>query len=500
MKFKKALAFLLAAQMLLVSTVSCSETTDEKETSGTETTSNTNAATPNETTEGETTSDSRTSIPDNLPDMTFDGKSFRVMTTSSKEYQFVSEELTGEGTNDAVHDRNLRIEDRFDVKIESVLDDYPYDTIDKYVTSGTNAAELVDHFQYKAYVPISKGNYLDWNTIPYINQEQPWWNKASNEGATINGKLYCIVGDLSITSMQFTYAMFFNMDLMEQYGYPSDTLYNTVLEGNWTLDKLIEVASTVYADNNGDGIENEGDTFGYAYWNFHGTDVWVTAMGEHITSLDNNELTITLGTEKVFSALEKLNTFIHSTTGAHLYKDEALGRAEFIGGHVGIQNLMFDDCYSYLRDMEAPYGVLPYPKYDTAQEDYYTNSMDQFSVFGTPKTLPAEDYEFLGIMMEVLNAESYKTVYPAFYDTALKGKYSEDAATAQMIDLIMAGRKFEFSFQFGEYLSTLPYMFRNCLYNNSSDLASTIQKNKKAISKKLKELYTFYADEGTAEE
>ena len=82
----------------------------------------------------------------------------------------------------------------------------------------------------------------------------------------------------------------------------------------------------------------------------------------------------------------------------------------------------------------------------------------------------------------------YKTVYPEFYDAALKGKYSEDTTTAEMIDLIMAGRVFEFSFQFGEYLASLPYMFRNCLFSNSTDLASTLQKNKKALNKKLNKI------------
>jgi len=156
---------------------------------------------------------------------------------------------------------------------------------------------------------------------------------------------------------------------------------------------------------------------------------------------------------------------------------------------------MFDDCYSTLRDVEFAYGVLPYPKYDEEQPGYYTNSMDQHSVFGTPKTLPEGDYEFVGIMMEVLNAETYKTVYPEFYDAALKGKYSEDTATAEMIDLIMDGRVFEFSFQFGEYLSSLPYMFRNCLYNNDTNLSSSLKKVQKSLKKKLQEMYSFYADE-----
>ncbi len=252
--------------------------------------------------------------------------------------------------------------------------------------------------------------------------------------------------------------------------------------------------SMVYEDNNVDGVENEGDTFGYAYWNYHGTDVWVTAIGEHPTVFENGELKVTLGTEKVFSALEKVINLVYNTTGAKKFTDENLGRSEFIAGRIGIMPLMFDDCYSALRDMEFAYGVLPYPKYDEAQTNYYTNSMDQLSVFGIPKTLPAEDYEFVGIITEVLNAETYKTVTPVYYDTALKDRYSQDRETAEMIDLIMNGRVYEFSFQFGESLANLPYMFRNQLYNNSTDLASTLKKSEKALNKKLKQLYTYYDD------
>ena len=95
-------------------------------------------------------------------------------------------------------------------------------------------------------------------------------------------------------------------------------------------------------------------------------------------------------------------------------------------------------------------------------------------------------------MMEALNAESWKTVYPAFYDTALKNKYSEDATTAQMIDLIMDGRVYEFSFQFGEYLQSLPYMFRNQLYSGQNNLASTLQKSQKQLNKLLEKVYAMY--------
>ncbi len=496
MKSKRFLAFLLAAQMLLVT--ACSETpenTDDTSAPAAETPAVTGETTPAETERELTDLEKRAAIPDNLPERSYDGKAFRVMTTDSKEYQFRVEELTGESTNDAVYNRNLLVEDRFDAKIETVLDPAPYSSIDALVLSGVNSVELVDHFEYKAYVPISHGNYLDWNKIPMIDQNQPWWNKVSNDASTINGKLYCIVGDLSITGMRYTYAMFYNMDLMEDYGYSSDTMYGYVKEGTWTIDKLTEVASSIHADNNGNGKDDAGDTFGFAYWRYYGNDVWVTAVGENVTSMENGQLVISLGTEKVFDTLNKLITLVYETPGAHKYEDENEGRAEFTSGNIAIQPLLFDDCYSRLRNVEFSYGILPFPKYDEAQTAYHTISMDQHSVFGTPKTLPEDSYEFVGIMMEVLNAETYKTVYPEFFDAALKGKYSEDAVTAEMIDLIMAGRVFEFSFQFGEYLSNLPYMFRYCLYENNPNLASKLKMVQKPIQKQLEKLYSFYTDE-----
>ena len=215
-------------------------------------------------------------------------------------------------------------------------------------------------------------------------------------------------------------------------------------------------------------------------------------MGESITKYENGELVVTLGSEKVSNALDKVIALVYETPGAFRFSDETHGRNEFIAGRIAVMPMMFEDCYGPLRDMEYTYGVLPYPKYDEAQAEYYTNSMDQHSVFGVPKTLPEDRYDFVGILMEALNAESYKTVYPAFYDTALKNKYTEDPVTAKMIDLIMDGRVYEFSFQFGEYLSNLPYMFRYELYNGQNNLASTLQKSRKPINKKLEALYKMY--------
>ena len=489
MKPKRLTAMLLAA-LLFLSAAACSNAPENSDPAS-EVPSADEAGT-EAPAEAEDPMTSRLSIPDNLPDVKFNGQEYRVLTTDSKEYQFRVEELTGEVTNDVIFNRDKTVEERFDMAIGTVISGAPYNEILNFVNAGTNECELVDHFEYKAYTPIQKGCYLDWNTIPHIDQSQPWWNTDSNAGSTINGKLFCIVGDLSVTAMQFTYAMFFDMDLTEQYGYSASDLYGTVFEGRWTLDELRNVCGSIWTDLNTNGKSDDGDVLGYAYWNYHGTDVWVTAMGETITKYEDGQIVVTLGSEKVSNALDKVIALVYETPGSYRFSDETHGRNEFIAGRIAVMPMMFEDCYGPLRDMEYAYGVLPYPKYDEQQERYYTNSMDQHSVFGVPVTLPADEYEFMGIVTEVLNAESYKTVTPAFYDIALKNKYTEDPVTAQMIDLIMDGRIYEFSFQFGEFLSNLPYMFRYELYNGQNNLASTLKKNQKAINKRLEQIYKCY--------
>ena len=145
--------------------------------------------------------------------------------------------------------------------------------------------------------------------------------------------------------------------------------------------------------------------------------------------------------------------------------------------------------------MEDKYGILPLPKFDENQEGYHTNAWDQFSVFGIPLTIADADKDMTGIIFEALCAESYKTVFPAYYDQALKSRYSAEPATAEIIDLIMAGRKLEFTFQFGEQLSSLPYLFRQMLGSNSTDIASTYKTRQKALNKVMEKMIGTYIED-----
>jgi len=293
------------------------------------------------------------------------------------------------------------------------------------------------------------------------------------------------------------------MDLMEDFGYDAETLYNLVWDGEWTLDKLIEMTSELWIDD-GDGEADKDDQFGYGspisgrnaetgeVGNACRTIPWITALGERAITVgeDRKSLVTTLGTESMYQSLEKLVNFHNATKGANKFARDD----DFVNGNVGIYTAKFDIFFSRSEDINFSAGVLPMPKANTAQEKYLSAPDTFFTMFGVPITLEQEDYEFVGIMMEVLNAESWKTVYPAYYDEALKGRFSTDENMAKMIELITDSRVYEYGILCAQWLHLwkLPYMICYCISDNNIDLASQLAEGEDWIHDSYVTILSFF--------
>ena len=78
------------------------------------------------------------------------------------------------------------------------------------------------------------------------------------------------------------------------------------------------------------------------------------------------------------------------------------------------------------------------------QEGYYTNADDKFHIFSAPKTI--SDPEFLGMIYEALCAESYRRVYPAYYDTAMSLRFMQDPESREMLDMMFEVLAFDYSY------------------------------------------------------
>ncbi len=526
MKLKKTIAFLLAVQMLLVSLAACDQE-EANETNAPETVpveTNAPETLPPETAAPETevpeTEFDRRSVSDDLPEITFNGKDFRFIVEEQDAYQVYSEDDSGVGLDAEIYLRNKRVEDRFDVKI-SYFDSniQAQDRMVVYCQADAHVAEVCAFPQQMGNTPLVYGCWTNWLDLPHMNFDQPWWNRQSIENMTINGYLHNISGDLSLTSMAMTWCMAVNTDLMEDWGYTADALYDIVWNGEWTLDKMIEITSEMWEDTNGDGERNDGDIFGFGTplysevgpylgngLEYYGTFYvpWVTAIGEHsfVVNEDKTALVNVLGTEKVYAALEKMMNFHHNTVGTKLDMIDK----DFADGNVGMYTTKFHYFYLNSGNLEFTTGIMPLPKYDTEQETYITCPDNIFTMFGLPSTLPKEDYEMVGVVMEALNAESWKTVMPAYYDAALKGRYSTDAPMAKMIELIAETRIYEYAplcIQFMPDFKKLPITFNLLLNANNTDLASILAEGHDRIEEGLAGLFVFYdivREDGTGQE
>ncbi len=510
MKQKRITAFLLAAELLLMSMTACGKESPE-ETTAPATDSAETAAPLAEETEAEMDAAKadpyadRINVDDGLPEMTFDGHDFRFLVDEKYAYQLYSEDDSGVGVNAEIYSRNKRVEERFDIKISYMdsLGKESQDLLVTYAQVGEHIAEVCAYEQYMGNTPAIYFCWENWVNIPYLNFDQPWWNKESIDNLTINGYVFNIAGDLSLSAIQMTWCLAVNSNLMEDWGHPMETLYNLVWNGEWTIDKLIEITASLWDDKNGNGNADEGDWFGFGSpvgirhpedrGRFNENVIpWITAIDEHPITVgeDKRSLTETLGTEKVYSALEKLVNFHNNNNGVNMDAEVDL----FSKGEIGIYTARFDVFVTDLHDSDFTAGILPLPKYDTAQENYITSPDSYFTMFGVPVTLPQEDYDLEGVIMEALNAESWKTVYPAYYEYALRGRYSADENMARMIELIADSRIYEYAPLCGQSLNNakLHTLMCVCIDENNTDLASILAENDHFTKRALAEILVFF--------
>jgi len=141
-----------------------------------------------------------------------------------------------------------------------------------------------------------------------------------------------------------------------------------------------------------------------------------------------------------------------------------------------------------MRDMVGDYGIVPYPLYDESQENYITYN------FGTAFMsilLSAPDPEMSAVILEALNAENYKSVAPAYLDVALKGKYSRDDNTAEMLDLILDTTRFDFAFVNESSIGIAYWMFDQ-ITDKKESITSVWESSRKGFETKLSNLLDTY--------
>ena len=134
--------------------------------------------------------------------------------------------------------------------------------------------------------------------------------------------------------------------------------------------------------------------------------------------------------------------------------------------------------------MKDAYGILPLPKFDEEQAFYRTSSRNTHNSFSMPVT--CADPDTAGAVLEALSSSNHEKVLPAYFETALKTKYSRDDDSARMYDLIRESMFLDFGYTYcnatGNAIATV---FRGAF--NGNRVASLLASNKEVLETTLRD-------------
>ncbi len=418
-------------------------------------------------------------IEDELPVKDYGGEQFMVAMASNMMYQF-DENANDARTGEAIAEWIMYVDEIYNIEFTVVQQNYlnVYTDVNNLALAGDTTYDLVGGQCYRVYTAAQlKGFYQNWKNVPYINLETDCWNQNINDTMTLGGTLIGLTGSLGLSSVQYTMATYFNYDLVEKYGYPAETLYGMVYDHEWTFDALYTIAQNAWEDLNNDEQPSTGDIFTFASGTGNSYDHWLYSTGyEIINKTDDGTMTIAMVSDFTTGVLSKLLSF-YELNGVHRYdiygQDTATNeRIEFRDGRLLFVASTFESTYSAYGNVSFSYGILPHPLWNDEQKEYCTNINDQFAVYCAPNYIRDERQERLGLIVQFMAQECRRDIYPEYYDSVLKGRYSKEADTAAMVDLIAANVHFDFSQMYGEYLDRIPYIFRDLLMAGNSNLAS----------------------------
>ena len=387
-----------------------------------------------------------------LPERDFEGYTFNILNYDPTVLTWLVTELTaeeenGETINDAIFARNSKIEEKFNVKINEtrVNSSGNVETqAKKLIAAGAEDFDLYMTVLENTMALATQGLLVDYNTIPYINLDAPYWDQDLKRDLSYNNKIFLMDGDFDLTHYSAVIALFFNKQIAKDYNL--DDPYQLVNEGKWTMDAFYNMAKDVTKDIDGNGKWTHEDLYGYMSLNFLIVPTWLEAAGERVISKDaDGKAILSVNTGRFGDVFTKMVDICYS--GNLLYDADAKGdhRKQDIM-FPGNKTLFWNELVQWskiLREMDSDFGILPNPKFDEAQESYHSYVQNP-QVMAVPTT--TADLERTGILLEALCAESRRVVVPAYYESMLKTKIARDNDSQTMLDIMFGNRRYDLGF------------------------------------------------------
>ena len=449
--FKKILSFILLLLITVPVTVSCADTgTSNKQTSQADT----------ETTEVYQSAEEEDPLIPVINDYisslakgyNFAGETFTYFGTG---WQAPSkEEETGDVMSDAYYFRQREIEETFELTWHNAFTEGNGDPefnatvemVKQDVLAGVGAYDAAYGIDMHCQLLLINDALYDVSVFEKLDFDREWWPDGFEEDYSIAGAMYFLSGPIVSSFFQDGSSVVFNKQVAEDYGI--DGLYDLVKSGEWTFDKMFEIASAVPENKSGSGV--------YRYGNPGGITTLV-AHGMSLVKFDENgtpyyEETLSKELSDIADRFSKIYSDDTQTVNLKGYVTDRWEKLEEKYGYEDRDDMFADgrmlfmftptDDAADLRRLDVKFGILPVPKGSADQEDYVSYAFPESvcNVF-IPKSIknPAKT----DVILEAMAALGYKYFKQVYYDNMLKSRTVYDYESKDMIDIIFRTKKYD---------------------------------------------------------
>ena len=428
---KKFLALLLVLVMVLTMLVACNDTTNPDGPQQTQGTNN-----PNKNPSNGDVFD----ITEILPEYLDYGKKEVTFCFREGYGRELGLELTGNALDEEFVERTGRTEDRLNVVL--ALDEVEVDytvavaTIRTNITTNQQKWDIIVGWSPRIPQIPAEGLYYSLNDFDYFDSTNVWWSQSLAKELTINGRMFMATGDVSKNYMDSAHAVFFNTRIAKAMDMDYSSFYKTVSEGKWTFDALLEASKNGNADLDGSGTMDGKDQYGLLIQTTRLQAFYAAAGVNLIPNDGETRPEFKVNVTELEQIWGKLQTLLSAPSTRFVETQPELGddyARLFVDGQALFLVQRLTVLTDYATNMTDGYGVLPMPKYNEAQENYYTQ-LHACELWGIPIDCP--DPEMSAAVMTSMGYDSHEVVLVPHFEKLLKTRYVKDSESGYMIDTI----------------------------------------------------------------
>lgn len=317
---------------------------------------------------------------------------------------------------------------------------------------GTSSYDIAMPYMPDAATLSTEGAFYDLTTFSdIIKLENSYWDQRANADLSIAGKLFFITGDANMLAMDCTHAIVFNKDVVASNSSIEDP-YELLANDQWTYDALYRNAKLATYESDGENGLTWKDNIGLLI-NYNYTTSLFIGSGERLTSKDGDDYPyLAVKTDRAPSVVDKIHNIytdaastqrIENITNYSGYTDVwNAATGAFADKRVLFRTLAIVDLVDLNVYDGVNYGLLPTPKYDENQEEYYNIvSCLYASCFTIPVSVEKPNES--AAVIEALTVASTETLRKSYYEVLLKGRMIKDEEGEFALDIIFNNRVYE---------------------------------------------------------